>query len=583
MTSIVDADSILAVDFGSATTRAILFDAVSGQYRFVAAGTAPTTAEPPYLDVGEGLRRAIDQLREISGRQLLDESQRLIMPSRSDGSGVDAFVATASAGPAVRAVIAGLMPDASLESVRHLAASTYLTVVDEIDLGDRRKPEQQIDSIVAARPDLIIVAGGTEAGASDAVLKMVETLGLAAYLLPMGHKPQVLFAGNTDVGPKVVETLRGIAEVRTASNIRPGLDEEDLVPARAELAKAFESLRAKQVNGFGEVAAWAGGHVIPTAQAFGQVIRFLSRVYDPGKGVMGVDIGATSTTVAASWVGELFLTVRPDLGLGLSAPNVLDHLPIEKIMRWLPVEVLESQVRDYIHNKGLYPRSIPMDATEIHIEHALTRQVLRTALGIARRGWPARPRGSRPDQLPWFEPILASGAAFAQTAKPGRAALVLLDALQPTGITTLVLDPYGLAPALGAAAAVNPLATVQVLESGSFVNLGTVISPVGRARFGEPILNVKVTPETGDEVRAQVRHGSLERLPLPMGRSAKVTLSPLHRFDVGLGGPGRGGTIKVTGGALGLIVDARGRPVALPSKPDKRQELNQKWLWDLGG
>lgn len=583
MTSIVDADSILAVDFGSVTTRAMLFDVVQGQYRFVASGTSPTTAEPPFLDVGEGLRRAMDQLRDVSGRPLLDETQRLIMPSRSDGSGVDGFVATASAGPAVRAVIAGLMPDASLESARHLASSTYINVVDEIGLGDRRRAEQQIDAIVAARPDLVIVAGGTEAGASDAVLKMIETVGLAAHLLPLGHKPRVLFAGNTAIAAKVTETLQGIAEARTTSNIRPGLDEEDLVPARAKLAEAFEGLRAKQIHGFDEVSQWAGGRVTPTGQAFGQVIRFLSRVYEPAKGVMGVDVGATSTIVAAAFAGDLSLTVRPDLGVGGSAPRLLEHAPLEKVMRWLPVEVLESQVQDYIHNKGLYPRSIPMDLTELHIEHAMARQTLRTALAWARRSWPANARGSRPDLLPWFEPILASGAVFAQTGKPGRAALILLDALQPTGVTTLVLDPYGLAPALGAAAAINPVATVQVLESGSFVNLATVISPVGRARLGDPILNLKMVPEVGDEIRMEVRYGSLERLPLPMGRGAKVTLTPLRHFDIGLGGPGRGGSIRVAGGPLGLIVDARGRPLVLPTKPDKRQEMNQKWLWDMGG
>ena len=60
-------------------------------------------------------------------------------------------------------------------------------------------------------------------------------------------------------------------------------------------------------------------------------------------------------------------------------------------------------------------------------------------------------------------------------------------------------------------------------------------------------------------------------------------LQPLHRADVGMGAPGRGGGLKVIGGALGVIIDARGRPLQLPADAGRRQELLRKWLWTLGG
>jgi hypothetical protein len=41
--------------------------------------------------------------------------------------------------------------------------------------------------------------------------------------------------------------------------------------------------------------------------------------------------------------------------------------------------------------------------------------------------------------------------------------------------------------------------------------------------------------------------------------------------------------LKVIGGALGVIIDARGRPLVVPQDISRRQELMKKWLWTLGG
>jgi N-acetylglucosamine kinase-like BadF-type ATPase len=64
----IESESLLAVDVGGANTRAALFDVVEGEYRFVAAGSAPSTAEAPFRDVGEGVRNAIIELQSVTGR-----------------------------------------------------------------------------------------------------------------------------------------------------------------------------------------------------------------------------------------------------------------------------------------------------------------------------------------------------------------------------------------------------------------------------------------------------------------------------------------------------------------------------------
>jgi hypothetical protein len=80
-----------------------------------------------------------------------------------------------------------------------------------------------------------------------------------------------------------------------------------------------------------------------------------------------------------------------------------------------------------------------------------------------------------------------------------------------------------------------------------------------------------------------VKQGNLEVLQLPYGQTGRIQLQPLHRFDVGMGAPGRGGGLRVMGGTFGVIIDARGRPLSLPDDCSRRQELFKKWLWTLGG
>ena len=157
-TSLVSADSLLSIDIGTTTTRALLFDVVDGRYRFLAAGSAVTTAGAPYRDVGKGVRRALDQLQEISGRLILRDDESIIMPGASDGSGVDALSATISVGPPLKVVAVGLLETVSVESARRLAATTYAEVVETLSLNDRRKQDARIDLILRTRPDLIIAA-----------------------------------------------------------------------------------------------------------------------------------------------------------------------------------------------------------------------------------------------------------------------------------------------------------------------------------------------------------------------------------------------------------------------------------------
>jgi MutL protein len=578
-TSLIDADSVLAIEIGTVTTRVILFDVVEGRYRFVGQGSVPTTMGAPSNDVSVGVKAALDQLHDITGRVLFNAEGQLVIPSQPSGVGVDACVATASVGPPLKVVAIGLLEDVSAESAKNLASTTYARVVETMSLNDRRDTVERLDSILEANPDLIVVAGGMEGGATKSVINLLEAVGLSCYLMPKDQRPEVLYAGNSALVKEVQESIGNLVNLHVAPNVRPSYESEQLTPSQPALAQIFRQVRSRQIRGIIEVDSWTGNHLMPAATAFGRTIRYISKEYaKTHKGVMGIDVGASATTVASAFEGDLRLSIHPGLGLGENLPEILDMCPLGDITRWVTVDVPDSYIRDYIYHKSLYPSSLPITQEELAIEQAIACQAMHLAVKQASKAYPSNVPATLPSLLPWFEPIIASGSVLTKAPNRSQALMMLVNGLQPTGVTTIALDRNNLAASLGATASVTPMLTIQSLDATNFVNLCTIISTVGTAPLGTPILRVKMTNDSGAESEQEVRHGSLAVFKLPMGQSGTLHLTPLHKFDVGMGGFGRGGTVKVIGGTLGVLIDARGRPLRMSAEPSRRRDTLNKWL-----
>lgn len=581
--SLIDGNSILAIDIGAANTRAVFFDVVEGEYRFVASGIAPSTAEAPYKDVSEGVRNAIQNLQNILGRALLDNSRNLITPSQPNGTGVDAMVATLSAGPTIKTVLVGLLKDVSLESARRLAESTYMRIVDSLNISDRRKPEQQIDAILRSKPDLIVIAGGTDGGASRSVQKLLEPIGLASFTMPEEKRPSVLYAGNEKIESEIKTLIGSLStSLHFSPNVRPSLETEDLEPAQRELARMTINIRKRQIKGVDLIDSWSGGHLLPTAYATGRMVRFLAKVYSSKKGILSVDLGSSAAIISAGFNDKSTLNVYPQFGLGENLTGLLNHTSLEDILRWSPLEISTGVLRDYLYQKASYPATIAATREDLAMSQAVARQALYLAMQAARRDFPRNVAGIKPTLTPLFEPILAGGGALSDASRPGQGLLLLLDSIQPVGVTTVIIDQNNLLPLLGVTASQNNILPVQVLESGAFLSVGTVVAPVVSAGYGTPILRATLTYDNGSEARMDLRFGSLETLPLSSGDAGKLTVQCLRGADIGFG-PGRGGTFPVSGGALGVVFDGRGRPLDLPADAVRRHELIKKWNWTLGG
>jgi len=582
-TLLFETASLLAVDIGASTTRAILFEVVEGQYRLIAMGQSPTTSEMPIRDIGEGARQAIENLQSILGRPLLDAEQQLIIPTQPDGAGIDAVVATISTGPVVRTVVAGLLSSVSLESAQRLSETICSSIVETLSLKDHRKPEEQIDSIIRVHPDLIIIAGGTDGGASRSIKKMVEVIGLACYLMPKNKRPVVLFAGNQNLEKEVHAALEPLSSsFHVSPNIRPSLEVEDLEPARKELARIFLEIRKRQIGGVEEVSQLSGDLIMPPAFGLGRIIRLLSQMYKPGKGILAADVGASAVTIAVGFDDKMALNVYPYLGLGENLPGILRFTSLDDIARWMPVDISRDFIQNYLYQKSLHPTSIPATKEDLMIEQSLARQALRLAFATAGKSYPTEVCFPGVHLRPMHDFIYAGGSVITNAPTFGQSLLLLLDGLQPAGITNFILDRNNLLPVLGAAADFNKTLPIQVIESGAFVNLAMVVSPVSNTRYGTVILRTRLIYADGKVTKSEVKHGGLVVLPLAVGQTAQLELHPIHQADVGFGS-GRAGNINITGGALGVVIDARGRPLELPIDAQRRRELIKKWHWIMGG
>ncbi len=578
--------SILVADCGTVTSKAALFGQVEGQYRLVACGEAPSTTEQPWNDISEGIRHAVEQISAVTAQSFFTETGDLISPEMGQ-QGVDAFALTASASEPLHVMLGGLVRDLSIASAERAAAGTYSLVKAIMAKDGRGTPSENEEKAVRlirdTAPNVICIAGGTDGGAAGPVMELVRSVTLACSMMPADARPHLLYAGNTELRRRVVKAVKGQTELRVADNVRPTMTKENLLSAQLELDALYVREKMGLVPGIDYVGGWGKTPILPTCRAFSRLLHYLWHLGDPSKGVLGIDVGAANTTLVAVFDGRPTLTIQGGLGSAFGGKRLLERRTAEAITRWLPEAVSADQALETVINNALRPSSIPQDARELWLEHALVREVIRATLDIARPGWEPGSAQIYPDLLPLVDTILVSGGVLAHAPQPGQAALIVLDALQPVGVTTLILDMHSVASALGSLAGIKPLAAVEALDNGALVNLATVVTPVGQARRGEKILNVNVRYDDGSNFDVEVCYGDLEMLPLPPGREVVLELKPRRRFDVGLGGPGKGGKRRVSGGLAGLIIDARGRPLRLARKPEVRHDQLQRWLWDVGG
>ena len=168
---------ILATDCGSTTTKAILIQQLGDEYRQTHRGEAPTTVEAPFEDVTRGVLNAIQEVEELSGRKILD-GERIITPASGD-TGVDIYISTSSAGGGLQIMVAGVVKSMSVESAQRCALGAGAIIMDALASNDGRPSYEKIERIRHLRPDMMLLAGGTDGGTIPHVVEIAEYIAAA--------------------------------------------------------------------------------------------------------------------------------------------------------------------------------------------------------------------------------------------------------------------------------------------------------------------------------------------------------------------------------------------------------------------
>jgi hypothetical protein len=221
----------------------------------------------------------------------------------------------------------------------------------------------------------------------------------------------------------------------------------------------------------------------------------------------------------------------------------------------------------------LRPTTIPQSLYGLQGEHALAREALRLALD-QHKSLATGLKGTRRErtlalaeelqgeaslvQMQELDLIVGSGGVLSHAPRRSQAALMLLDAFEPAGVTRLAVDSIFMMPQLGVLSQVNPQAARQVFFRDCLVPLGTCVAPLGRMRSGQPAVTVRY----GEEALV-VTGGELVALSPQQLGADPVELIPSRGLDLGAG-RGQRVRIKSVEGVVGLIVDCRGRPLRLP-------------------
>jgi hypothetical protein len=88
---------------------------------------------------------------------------------------------------------------------------------------------------------------------------------------------------------------------------------------------------------------------------------------------------------------------------------------------------------------------------------------------------------------------------------------------------------------------------------------------------------MRVEVRTGGRTqRFELNVGQLVRVPLELGETAVVEVTPAKGFDMGAG-PSKSVSREIGGGVVGLVLDARGRPFAPPSDQAARAAVLDEW------
>lgn len=601
---------IVATDCGSTTTKAILIEWVDGEFRQTIRGEAPTTVEAPLNDVTKGVINSTQELEELARIKYNNpnikfmENGEFIIPRNGD-VGVDAYVSTSSAGGGLQMMVTGVVASMTGESAERAALGAGAIVMDLISSNDKRMNHEKIERIRQLRPDMILMAGGEDGGTIKHVVEMAELVAGADPKPRLGssYNLPVIYAGNTEAREDIKNTLGSKVNLIITENLRPKLETENLGPARDKIHDIFMEHVMQQAPGYNKLMSWTIGPdresvpIMPTPAAVGNIIQAIAK--DESIEVVGVDIGGATTDVFSVFTEDYVFnrTVSANLGMSYSISNVLASAKLENILRWVPFDIDESELRNMIKNKMIRPTTIPSLLEELVLEQAIAKEALRLAFqqhrefavtlkGTQRQrdiseAFSQSTSGDSIVNMMTLSLLVGSGGVLSHAPRRHQTVMMLIDAFLPEGITRLAVDSIFMMPHLGVLSEISVKAATEVFRKDCLIYMGTCVAPVGKGKTGKLALSAEIKLPDGSTFKEDIPYGEIRLIPCGVGEVAKASLKA-HGGLILDKDKNRELEVDLHGGLVGIVLDTRGRqPFVLPVEASQRVPLLKKWMREL--
>lgn len=313
--------AVLLIDFGSTYTKVTIVDLD----REVIIGTAQagTTIETNIMD---GLKAALAQIPEPSGGW--DFVRKLACSSAAGG---------------LKMIASGLVKELTSEAARRAALGAGARVLQvfsyELTLLD-------LDKIIAAKPDILLLAGGTDGGNKEVLLKNAEMLCALPVSLP------VVIAGNKAASVQAADILKRRHDpVVVADNVMPELGVLSVESARLAIRDVFLT-HIIQSKGLDKAEEFVERIMMPTPAAVLSAAELLAQGYGSERGMgelMIVDVGGATTDVHSIAKGD---PSKPSVMLkGLPEPYAKRTVEGDLGMRYSSEALVEASGRrlfDYL-------------------------------------------------------------------------------------------------------------------------------------------------------------------------------------------------------------------------------------------
>ncbi len=501
--NITDVQHILITDVGSTTTKALLLSKNGARYNFSGIAKSPTTVEKPFEDVKIGLLRAVKSIETETSIELIRDN-KISVP----------YLTTSSAGGGLQILVFG---NSAIETGRIAQMTAYgaggvilrtLTIDDQIMDVDKMRLIREL------HPDLVLMAGGMDGGAMSGVVRLAELLTIADPDPKFGSSERIplVFCGNKDARDYVINILEDKFDLHIVDNVRPDFNTLNLTPAREKIHDLFMENVMERAPGYDGLKKWVAADILPTPVGVEKIQKLYSEKL--GKNVMIVDMGGATTDIFSNIAGDYYRTVAANIGMSYSVSNILKEAGIDRIMRHLPEDYSERDVRDYIANKTLNPTYVPTNNTENLVEHATAIEGLKVALRqhqemnfrlakLSRRDRLKKlPNSNQFEdvlitpadkffQLSEIDLIIGAGGIFAHVESPAEAFWMLVEGFSPRGVVKLAIDSSFSIPHMGVFASIDPDSALELFIKECLVELGYIVAPTGKIKPGKRVLTVR--------------------------------------------------------------------------------------------